>query len=163
LERLPAGAPLAGVACLGAALVLALRRLLREAARSHGSLRAFLAAHAPLVKIYLAILAILLFGIVLGSGGFNLIILIHVTARLVFVHHLLRERPAPVRNPWNWLRHSATGFLVLHLAAALGILFLLAIRVHVWERVGFVSEMLASSSFPYWSLMHITMAFGRRS
>jgi hypothetical protein len=51
------------------------------------------------------------------------------------------------------------GFLTLHLALALAVLGLMAVRLHVWRRVGFLSEALASSRFSYWALMHICTSF----
>ncbi|MCI0460383.1 MAG: hypothetical protein L0Z62_25805 [Gemmataceae bacterium] len=138
------------------------RRALRAGARLHGCARAALAAHRPLLVVHGGLVAILVLGSLAGSAGFNLIILIHVCAWLVFVHYQLGRRDAVrVRGVWGWLRGTPTGFVVLHLTVAAVILTLMAVRVHVWQRVGWVSEILATSSFPYWSLMHISMAFWR--
>jgi hypothetical protein len=150
---------LSAVALLaGAGAVLGVRAL-RAGRRLHGTLPALLAAHAPLLVVYAGLLAVLLLGGLLGSAGFNLIILLHVTAWLVFVRHRLRARPAAARGAWAWLRGTPSGFLALHLGVAAGILVLMAVRVHVWERAGWASQLLAASSFPYWSLMHISIAF----
>jgi hypothetical protein len=120
------------------------------------------ATHRPLLVVYAGLLALLLLGTLLGSVGLNLVILLHVTAWLVFVHYQLGRRPpAPSRGLWPWLRTSPAGFVVLHLAAVGLFLLLMALRVHVWQRSGWVSDLVARSSFPYWSLMHISMAFWR--
>jgi len=37
----------------------------------------------------------------------------------------------------------------------------MGLRVYVWERSGWACQLLATSSFPYWSLMHISMSFWR--
>ncbi len=138
------------------------RRALQAGRRLHGDARAALAAHRPLLVVHGGLVAILLLGSLAGSAGFNLIILIHVCAWLVFVHHQLGRRGrAEVRGWWGWLRGTPAGFVTLHLAVAAAILALMALRVHVWQRGGWVSQILATSSFPYWSLMHISMAFWR--
>ena len=60
-----------------------------------------------------------------------------------------------VRDVWTLfvLLAAAVGLLVV-------VLVLFAVRVHVWQRVGFVSELLATKNFVYWALMHIIMSFG---
>jgi hypothetical protein len=150
---------LAAVAVLATAGALVGARALRAGRRLHGDLPGLLSAHAPLFVVYAGLLGLLLLGGLLGSAGFNLIILLHVTAWLVFVRHRLRGRCAAGGGVWAWLRGTPAGFVVLHLAVAAGILVLLAVRVHVWERAGWMSQALAASSFPYWSLMHISLAF----
>jgi hypothetical protein len=128
--------------------------------RQYGSIWAACREHLPLVCVYLGLLSVLLLGLVLGAAVFNLIILIHAGAWLAFVYHQLQQRPPPLRRtPWTWLRYTPTGFLVLHLAVIALVLVFMALRVHLWHRVGFVSELFEGSNFPYWSLMHISMAF----
>ncbi len=161
LAPYPAAYLWAGFGLLGIASACSLYGTLQMGLRVHGHLRSFVKAHAPLLGVYLAIMAILLAGSLLGSVGFNLIILVHVTVWLVFVHHQLGRKSAPARNLWTWLRYTPTGFLVLHVGLAAILLVLMALRVHVWGRVGLVSVLLASASFPYWSLMHIAMSFWR--
>ena len=39
------------------------------------------------------------------------------------------------------------------------LLVLLALRVHLWQRSGLLCDLLKGSNFPYWSLMHIAMAY----
>lgn len=125
--------------------------------------RAFaLREFAPLLAVYATIAAILTVGSLLGSVGFNLIVLIHVMAWLVFVRHRLSRGAEPPRTWWAWLRSTPAGLVTLHLMTAMAVLILMALRVHVWQRAGFVSEMLATSSFHYWTIMHITIAFWRK-
>ena len=119
-------------------------------------------AYTPLLGIYATIGGILIGGSLLGSAGFNLIVLIHVTAWFVFVRQRLANQPTAPRNWWAWLRTTPAGFITLHLVAVMAVLILMALRVHLWERVGFVSQLFATSSFHYWSIMHITMAFWRK-
>ena len=101
-------------------------------------------------------------GAFLGSVGLNLVILVHVAAWFVSAHYHLGRRPTlQTGNPWTWLRGTPTGFLVLHLALALAVLVLMGLRIYAWERSGLVSDLVAKSSFYYWSIMHICMSFGR--
>ena len=137
----------------------------RAAYRLHTEVRRY----APLLAVYGAIAAILIGGSLLGSVGFNLIVLIHVTTWFVFVRQRLAKTSEVVldfgslpRTAWAWLRGTPAGFVVLHGLAIAVVLTLMALRVHLWERGGWISEMFATSSFHYWSIMHITMAFWRR-
>jgi hypothetical protein len=128
--------------------------------REHGTGRALLAAYRPLLGVYAGLFLILLVGLVCGSVVFNLIILIHAGSWLLFVHAQLGRRPAP-RTWWGWLRGTPRGFLTLHVGVVVFILVLLVLRQYVWLRSGWGCQLLAASSFPYWSLMHISMAFWR--
>jgi hypothetical protein len=122
-----------------------------------GEVTQFLAEHRPLVVVYGCLLVILALTAPLGSIGF--IVLLHVAGWLVFVHGRLCGRPgAPVRRLWPWLRSTPAGFLTLHLGLAVVLLALMATRIHVWRRAGFLSEALAAGSFCYWALMHICMS-----
>src|SRR5262245_19639833 len=68
-------------------------------------------AYAPLLCIYATIAGILVAGSLLGSVGFNLIVLIHVTAWFVFVRRRLGDQPATPRTLWAWLRTTPAGFI----------------------------------------------------
>jgi hypothetical protein len=130
--------------------------------------------YRPLLSVYAGIGLLLGVGSAFGSFGFNLIVLIHVAAWFVFTYDRLAQREAegeahvgghvgltPGRSFWAWLRGTAAGFLTLHALAALIVLTLMALRVHLWLRGGWISSAFATSSFHYWSIMHITMAFWR--
>lgn len=148
--------------CLCCLCIHTTQQILTSAWKSYGSLGAALAAHKPITLVYLGIFLVLLLGIVAGSVSFNLIILIHAGAWLVFVYYKLAQAPArPRRTWWTWIRHTPNGFLVLHVSVIALILVFLALRVYQWQKAGLMSELFAGSSFPYWSLMHITMAFWR--
>jgi hypothetical protein len=138
------------------------KRVLGPGRQIYGSNADFLHAHRPLLLVYASLFVILLLGCVCGSVVFNLIILIHAGSWLLFVRRQLSaRRVAPGRRPWTWLRYTPTGFLVLHLGAVVLVLVLMALRVYVWDRSGPFCQALANSSFPYWSLMHISTAFWR--
>jgi len=158
-----------GTAFFGVVSAASIVQLVHHALRVHGSLAAFIAVYHPLLSVYGGILSILLIGSLLGSVGFNLIILIHVTAWLVFVHHQLQargstrpDRGRSLSTLWHWIRYRPVGFLTLHLALVAVVLILLALRVYVWQRGGVVSVLLSGSTFQYWSFMHIAIAFVRK-
>ncbi len=139
---------------------LAIWHVCREGKRAYGSLDEALLSHKPLATVYLLIFLTLSFGMVIGSTAFNLIILVHAAAWLVFVSYQLAQEPRPTRlNLWTWFRRTSTGFVVLHVSVVGVVLALMAIRVYVWDRVGIVSKLVEGSNFIYWSLMHISMAF----
>lgn len=162
-DHLPDISPLlVGGALAGVGLVLAwlLYGLIRTARREHGSLHEAVEAHLPLIQVYQILAVILFLGSLLGSTGLNLIILIHVTVWLVFVAERLGQQKG--EGWFAWVRETRVGFLTLHLGLVVVMMGLFAVRVHVWERGGWFSPMLSSSSFPYWSIMHICLAFGGR-
>jgi hypothetical protein len=156
LAGLPAVYLWTGLAALMLATGFYAWRLAPVGRTAYGSLAGALDAHAPLVRVYQALLAILAVGSLFGSLGLNLVILLHVAVWLVYV----AERRSGAGQGGSVL--GGRGFVVLHLGLAAVLLVLLAVRVQVWERAGWWSAMLSSSSFPYWSLMHICLAFGVR-
>ena len=138
------------------------RHAYRLGTQHYGTLKSAVTLHMPILMVYGGILTVLLAGTAIGAVSFNLIILIHAGAWFVFTTHQLRNRPAPQsKNLWTWIRHTPSGFITLHLAVIGFILVMTAMRVYVWQRVGFVSELFDGENFPYWSLMHISMAFWR--
>jgi hypothetical protein len=147
--------------CLAGGSVLA-ARFLAVGRQVHGNVPALVAAYRPLLGVYGSLLAILLLGAVAGSVVFNLIILIHAGSWLLFVYSQLGRNPAPrCQTFWTWLRGTPKGFLVLHLSAIFLVLAVQVLRNYVWQRSGFVCQLFAASTFPFWSLMHITTSFWR--
>jgi hypothetical protein len=138
--------------------ILATVRLARS---SYNSVRDAVALYRPLVLVYAALLVVLLVGSLFGSIGYNLVIMIHGMTWLVCTHRKLSEQNAEIAGMWSWLRKSPTGFLTLHLAVTGLALVLFALRTHVWQRTGFVCDLVSKTWFPYWSIMHIAMAFWR--
>ncbi len=159
LRDIPGSWLLAGWSLIPLAAAFAGRRAWLLGSAVFDSLGHFRAPLAPLLLVYLGIFGILAVGSVLGSVGLNLIILIHVTNWLVFVHYQLGQQPRATATLWDWLRRSPRGFVALHLVLAGVALTLIALRVHLWGRTGWISDLVAGSAFPYWSLMHICMAF----
>lgn len=160
-DQVPAPWIALGLGSLATIAAAAGGRFLQLGRRSTGGVTALYLAFEPLLMVYLTLGAILICGVFLGSGALNLIILIHVTTWMVSVYQRL-DPAATWQGLTHWLRRTRTGFLTLHVGLALVILVLLALRVHVWERAGFFNKLLSGSSFPYWSLFHIAVAFARR-
>lgn len=133
----------------------------RLARSTYGSLRETALLYQPLLAVYAGLLAILLLGSFFGSIGANLVILLHVMMWLVVTVRRLKERSAPVTGLWSWLRGSPTGFLTLHLGVTVIVLFLFALRTHVWQRTGIVCDLVSKTWFPYWSILHVAMSFWR--
>jgi len=133
----------------------------RLARSLYGSVREAIGIYQPLFAVYAGLLVIMILGSLLGSIGPILIILLHGMTWLVHSYRRLAESDAPVTGIWSWMRNSPTGFLTLHIALIALALFLFAMRTHVWERTGFLSELVSKSWFPYWSIMHIAIAFWR--
>jgi hypothetical protein len=161
LDQIPSWV-LASTLLLGGLLVVGcFVQLVRLSARDFGDPYALFQQYRPLLFVYGALLAVVFLSAPLGSTGINLTILIHVAAWMVFVHYQLSQRRrSPHVSFFGWFRSTPTGFLVLHLGVMLVFLMLFAIRVYVWQRVGVVSQILASDTFCYWSLLHITIAYG---
>jgi hypothetical protein len=166
LARLPLAVVVAGPALLMLVTVTAVRGALVRARALHGTVAAFAAAHAPLLTVYAILTVVLTAGSLFGTTGLNLVILIHTAVWIVFTCHQLRRRPAPARGSlWGWVRGTPAGFLALHLGAAAAILGLMLLRVHVCQREGWWSPLLAGRNFCYWGLMHISISlwdWGRR-
>ncbi len=120
-----------------------------------------LASYQPILAVYASLAGILILGSLFGSVGFNLIILIHGMTWLVFVSQRLRGAPSPP-GWWAWLRRTPAGLIAMHILVTAVVLLLMALRVYIWERGGFVSQLFATSSFHYWTIMHITMAMWRK-
>jgi len=158
LRRVPAGIAPLGISLLAVAAGAMTVRALRQGLALHGSWRGLVGTHLPLFMVYGGLLAVLGFGSLLGTTGLNLLILIHASVWIVFTQFQLAKRPAAKRSPWTWLRATPAGFLTLHIGAAALFLALMAVRVYVWHRQGWYSELLTSHNFCYWGLMHISMS-----
>ena len=159
LTALPTEGVLAGWALLLLSGLLLAGLAARRGRALFGTWDRAATALRPLLAVYGATFALVVVGSFFGSVGLNLIILIHVTTWLVFVTYQLRKSPVRPDNLWTWLRRTPAGFLCLHLGLTAVVLVLMALRVYCWGRTGWLSVCLAGSSFPYWSLLHIAMAF----
>jgi uncharacterized membrane protein YagU involved in acid resistance len=161
LQELPTLWLLIGLSFLSLLANYAVIRAIRQARSLYGSLQEAVLLYRPLLLVYAGISTILLVGSMFGSIGANLVILVHGLTWLVCTHRRLRERNTVATGLWAWLRGSPTGFLMLHLSATALALLLFALRTHLWERTGLVCDLVSKTWFPYWSIMHIAMAFWR--
>jgi hypothetical protein len=161
LVDVPAAWLLSGWLVLALLATIAAIHTLRRAQALYGSIGEVITLYRPLLAVYAGISTILLVGSLFGSIGANLVILVHGLTWLVCTYRKLSEREAKVTGLWSWLRNSPTGFLTLHLAATVLGLTLFGLRTHLWERTGFLCDLVSKTWFPYWSIMHIAMAFWR--
>ncbi|MEO8430126.1 MAG: hypothetical protein ABI592_01365 [Acidobacteriota bacterium] len=146
--------------------VLALRRRWRSA--DLGSIAAFLRAHVPIVRVFVASFVLIAVGLALGLRS-HTIILLHVSAWYVFSVRQLRKRPAPAPSPargsWSWIRGTPSGFTFLHA----GLVILMVAAAGVWT-YGFRQDprllgfkvFLDSKSFAYWTIVHVSVSFTSR-
>lgn len=152
---------IAGAATLGIGAILSGAGTVRLARSAFGSLAMTVNLFQPLLRVYAGLITVLLIGSLFGSIGANLVILLHGMTWLVCTHRRLQEHPRTATGIWSWIRGTPTGFLTLHIAVMVLSLVLFALRTHVWQRSGIVCDLLSRTWFPYWSIMHIAMAFWR--
>jgi hypothetical protein len=155
------------VGCLPMALVLAAawawrRRILRT---HPGGLRAFLARHRPILLVYVGIYAVLMLGIAL-TGRVYAIVTLHVTAWYVFTVHQLSRRgppaPAPAPGSSAWMRSTVAGFNALHLGMAALVVAAAAAWAYAFGNSpgqDALRVLLSRESFPYWTILHVTVSF----
>jgi hypothetical protein len=146
---------------LGALAAMAIFRTIRCARSVYGSVAEAVILYRPLLAVYAGISGILLVGSLFGSVGANLVILVHGLTWLVYTYRKLSEHHVAVTGLWSWLRSTPNGFLTLHIGVTALALCLFALRTHLWQRTGIVCDLVSKTWFPYWSIMHIAMAFWR--
>ena len=161
LVEVPTTWLLGGWLTLSLAAAIATGLMIRRARSLYGSVQGAVFLYRPLLAVYAGISSILLIGSLFGSVGANLVIMVHGLTWLVCTYRTLSERNQSVTGWWSWLRKSPTGFLTLHLFVTALALLLFALRTHVWERTGVLCDLVSKTWFPYWSIMHIAMAFWR--
>lgn len=162
LHEIPTEWLVGGWLFLACASVFAMVRSVQIAQAAYGSWRETVAIYQPLLAVYAGLIAILLLGSLFGSIGANAVILLHGMMWLLHSQRRMRERPTPVTGVWSWLRGTPAGLLALHIVIAAVALFLFGMRTHVWQRSGFVCDLVSRTWFPYWGIMHIATAFWRK-
>jgi hypothetical protein len=149
---------------VGAAVGLAaVRRLIRDA----GGWRRALAADRPLIVVLGGLYLVLMGGFVVTGRGY-MFVAVHVTVWFVFA---LRRMEAPAGLPprpftWPWLRATRPGFITLHG----GVMAAVVVAAACWA-FGFANAsepalfgmILSRESFPYWTIMHVTLSWLPRS
>ena len=146
---------------LGCGTVIATASTLRLARLTFGSIREAGTILQPLLAVYAGLIAILFVGSLFGSIGANFVILLHGMMWLLHTQRRMNDRPTPASGVWSWLRGTSAGLLTLHLALIALALLLFAMRTHVWQRTGFVCDLVSRTWFPYWGIMHIATSFWR--
>jgi len=121
---------------------------------------ALLRAHAPMFRVTLGVLGVLMLSLILTQRAYSLI-LFHVAGWYLFAGYQFRRHPphAEPRSLWLRMRTTFKGFRVLHVGMAL---VLMAIGL-VWtlglHQTPYLAWLLAPESFLYWTIMHITVSF----
>jgi hypothetical protein len=154
------GLPCALVLGLAAARLLALRSAVR--------------AHAPVVRVLAASVALTLAIGVLGLTLLNLVILMHFVSWFLFTTARLRRADATPAAPYRpagvvaWLRGTRRGFWLLHGGGAAAVMALIAFdhyalghRPIAWGGLAFLNPLaalLAADVFYYWTIVHVTLS-----
>ena len=129
-----------------------------------GSLRAFVRAHAPILRVFAASFTILAVGFALGWRA-HTIVLLHVAAWFVFSVRQLQKRPVkprPAPGTWSWLRATPIGFTVLHAGLAAVLLAAAAVWAYAFRhdpRLLAFRLFLDQKSFAYWTIVHVSVSF----
>lgn len=138
----------------------------RRCDRLHeGGLWRFLGRNRPILLVYLGIYLVLMLGIAL-TGRVYAIVTLHVTAWYVFTVYQLARRPAPSPPPrpltMPWMRSTVAGFNTLHLGLAAVVVGAAAFWAYAlgnsYEHDA-MRVLLSRESFPYWTILHVTVSF----
>jgi hypothetical protein len=147
---------------LGAALVV-IRRLIGDA----GGWRGALAADRPLIVVLGGLYLVLMGGFV-ATGRAYMVVAMHVTVWFVFALRRLETPAALPPRPfsWRWMRDTRSGFATLHG----GVLTAVVAAAGVWafglanaDEPAVFGLILSRESFPYWTIMHVTLSWTPRS
>jgi hypothetical protein len=150
-----------------AVAVAAIRRLM---ARPLGGWRDTLAEHRPLIVVLGGLYLVLMGGFAL-TGRAYAVVAVHVMVWFVFALRrtgTAARRPHPPPRPftWRWMRDTRAGFATLHG----GVLAAVIAGAGVWA-FGFANApepaifglILSRESFPYWTIMHVTLSWMPRA
>jgi hypothetical protein len=166
----------AKMAIVAAPLLLIAATLVGAVERRHpGGVFSLLRSHWPLTVVLVWTLAIVASSALLTSGILILVILIHYTGWYLFAACNLATQPPAAsagitwRTPNAWFKRTFVGFNVFH--GGLIVLFSGLIlfnhyalghaNMYVAGRVvdNPISFLLDFKAFPYWTIIHITLAF----
>jgi hypothetical protein len=138
----------------------------RRCDRLHeGGFWRFLGRNRPILLVYLGIYAVLMLGIA-ATGRVYAIVTLHVTAWYVFTIYQLARRAAPATPPrpftMPWMRSTVAGFNTLHLGMAAIVVAAAAVWAYAlgnsYEHDA-LRVLLSRESFPYWTILHVTVSF----
>lgn len=131
-----------------------------SAKRYRISLGELLCRHAPLFRVFSAVLATIFVGVLLFQRPY-LLILLHVCVWYVFACYSFARQPRKTHAPgwWAWMRTTLPGFKFLHLS--LFALFLVAglVCVYVFKQEGWIWTLMGPQAMVYWTITHITVSF----
>jgi hypothetical protein len=164
------------MAALASPLLLIAAGLVRAIHRRHpGGIVDLLRSHWPLTIVLGSTLGVVASSAIFTPGILILLIILHFTAWYIFAARRLAEQPARAsqgitwRTPNEWFKRTYTGFNVFHgglIALFSGlILFNHYVLRHQYMCIGGhwmenpLSFLLDFKAFPYWTVIHITLAF----
>jgi hypothetical protein len=155
-ELVAAGVATTVLVAIGGAFLLLRRYARGESLTVSGALR----RHAPLFRIYLALVLVNIAGLAITGRGSTLALL-HVCVWYVFLCHTLAERPPDASGArwWPWLRGTVGGFRVMHHGLVVLLVGLGIVWVYALEQQGALEFLLSPRAFYYWTIVHITLSF----
>lgn len=118
--------------------------------------------HRPILFVFLIATGIILIALVSGPWTFNAVVLMHFVGWYLFARHTLAQRPPadpPRPGTWRWMRTTRSGFTWLHLGLAGLVIVLVAISSYAFGKEGGLEAVVGSSTFYYWTIMHVTLSF----
>jgi hypothetical protein len=133
----------------------------RLAASGAGGWRDRLADHRPLVVVLAGLYLVLVAGLAV-TGRAYAVVAVHVMVWFVFALRRVGARPRPRPFTWRWMRDTRAGFAALHggvLAAVVAGAGLWALGFANASEPAIFALLLARDSFPYWTIMHVTLSW----
>ena len=155
------------VGMLAAGIAVGVAALRRLRAGGAGGWRGALAEHRPLVVVLGGLYAVLMGGFAL-TGRAYAVVAVHVMVWFVFALRRLGAPAGPRPRPftWRWMRGTRAGFAAMHG----GVLGAVIAAAGVWAfGLGNAGEpaifgmLLSRESFPYWTIMHVTLSWVPRA
>jgi hypothetical protein len=117
--------------------------------------------HRPILVVQLATMAIVLLGLVAGTGVINAVVLMHFVGWYLFALNRLDRSPAssPRVGTWEWMRTTRRGFMTLHLGLAALVAAGMAIDVYGYGQQSWLHAIVGAQSFYYFTIAHVTLSF----
>lgn len=158
---LPAHAVIA-VVMLAAGVASAVVMLRRLRAGGLAGWRDALGQHRPLIVVLAGLYLVMVGGFAL-TGRAYAVVAVHVMIWFVFaLRRMPAHGPRPPRFTWRWVRGTRAGFTALHagvFAAVVAAAGLWAFGLGNAEEPAIFGAILSRESFPYWTIMHVTLSW----
>jgi hypothetical protein len=159
------GQVLAAIAVAAAAVAAAGALVRRLGAHRGGGWRAVLRQHRPLLLVLGGVYAVLMGGFAL-TGRAYVVVAVHVTVWFVFALRRMDAGRGPARAPtWAWMRSTRAGFAALHGGVLAAVVAGSAVLAFAGDNAADfpLGVLLGRESFPYWTIMHVTLSWVPRA